>query len=150
MIIPDKPCSECDNCTSIGGGEGLCDFPYKVKDKFIVNLFDVESNCPKMKWIEEKRAKHELSKETHLEERQRQVDEFSRRRWREKCHHKSTVALNEEGNAGIYCVGCVGWISRRTPSEYAIQYPAKSEGKGTCRGCDKEVELCGASKVVRK
>ncbi len=45
-------------------------------------------------------------KETHLEERQRQVDEFSRRRRRAKCPHKTTVALNEEGNAGIFCVDC--------------------------------------------
>lgn len=57
MIIPDKPCSECDDCTPIGGGEGLCDFPHKVKDKFIVNLFDIESNCPKMAWIEKKRKR---------------------------------------------------------------------------------------------
>lgn len=50
----------------------------------------------------------------------------------------------------IYCGGCVGRISRRTPEEFAIQYPAAYEGKGTCRGCDKEVELQGASKVVRR
>lgn len=49
--------------------------------------------------------------EAHLQERQEQVDEFSRRRWREKCPHKATVALNEEGNAGIYCVSCGERIS---------------------------------------
>ena len=49
--------------------------------------------------------------ETHLEEKQRQLDEFSRTRWREKCPHKSTVALNEEGNAGIFCVDCGKKIS---------------------------------------
>ena len=50
----------------------------------------------------------------------------------------------------VYCGGCVGWISRRTPVEYAVRYPAAYKGKGTCRGCDKEVNLCGASKVVRR
>ena len=53
-------------------------------------------------------------KETHLEETQRKVDEFSRKRWREKCSHKTTVALNEEGNAGIYCVDC----GKKISSEY--------------------------------
>jgi len=48
---------------------------------------------------------------SHLEERQRKEDEFSRRRWRGKCPHKSTVALNEEGNAGIYCSDCGKKIS---------------------------------------
>lgn len=49
--------------------------------------------------------------EIHLAERQAQMDEFSRRRWREKCPHKSTVALNEEGNAGIYCSDCGAKLS---------------------------------------
>ena len=49
--------------------------------------------------------------EAHLEERQRQADEFSQRRWRAKCPHKTTVVLNEEGNAGIFCVGCGKKIS---------------------------------------
>lgn len=50
----------------------------------------------------------------------------------------------------IYCQECVGRISRRTPEELAIQYPAAYKGKGTCRGCGKTVELRGASKVVRR
>ena len=46
-----------------------------------------------------------------LQEKQDQLDKFSRERWQEKCPHKTTVALNEEGNAGIYCVDCGEKIS---------------------------------------
>ena len=42
----NKPCAECYHCIPIGGGEGLCDFPLKIDDKFIVDLFDIEPNCP--------------------------------------------------------------------------------------------------------
>ena len=42
----NKPCAECLHCIPIGGGEGLCDYPWKIKDKFIVDLFDIEPNCP--------------------------------------------------------------------------------------------------------
>lgn len=42
----NKPCAECLHCIPIGDGEGLCDYPYKIKDKFIVNLFDIELECP--------------------------------------------------------------------------------------------------------
>ena len=42
----NKPCAECLHCIPIGDGEGLCDYPYKIKDKFIVDLFDIEPNCP--------------------------------------------------------------------------------------------------------
>lgn len=44
--------------------------------------------------------------EAHLIEIQHKLDAFNRKRWREKCQHKTTVALNEEGNAGIYCSDC--------------------------------------------
>ena len=47
----------------------------------------------------------------HMIEMQEKLDKFSRKRWREKCPHKSTVALNEEGNAGIYCSDCGEKIS---------------------------------------
>lgn len=50
----------------------------------------------------------------------------------------------------IYCQGCAGCLSRRTPSELALRYPAAHEGKGTCRGCDQEDELCKMSKIVRR
>ena len=42
----NKPCAECLHCIPIGDGEGLCDYPYKIKDKFIVNLFDIKPECP--------------------------------------------------------------------------------------------------------
>ena len=42
----NKPCAECLHCIPIGDGEGLCDFPLKIDDKFIVDLFDIEPNCP--------------------------------------------------------------------------------------------------------
>jgi len=42
----DKPCAECYHCIPIGDGEGLCDYSWKIKDKFIVDLFDIEPNCP--------------------------------------------------------------------------------------------------------
>jgi len=42
----NKPCAECLHCIPIGDGEGLCDFPIDVDDKFIVNLFEIEVNCP--------------------------------------------------------------------------------------------------------
>lgn len=51
----------------------------------------------------------------------------------------------------VYCGGCVGRISRKTPQIFAVQYPAAhNDDKGTCRGCDKTVQLCGASKVVKR
>lgn len=42
----DRPCAECFHCIPFGAGEGLCDYPYKIKDKFIVNLFEIEVDCP--------------------------------------------------------------------------------------------------------
>lgn len=57
------------------------------------------------------RLRHIKDEVAHLEERQGQVDEFSRKRWRAKCPHKATVALNEEGHAGIYCSDCGEKIS---------------------------------------
>jgi len=42
----NKPCAECHYCIPIGGGEGLCDYRRKIKDKRIVDLFDINSNCP--------------------------------------------------------------------------------------------------------
>jgi len=47
----------------------------------------------------------------HLIETQHKLDKFSRKRWRRECPHNSTVALNEEGHAGIYCSGCGEKIS---------------------------------------
>jgi hypothetical protein len=47
MSIQRYPCADCHNCIPIGGGEGLCDWPRKLKDKKIVDLFDVDSECPK-------------------------------------------------------------------------------------------------------
>lgn len=32
----------------------MCDYPEKIKDKRIVDLFDVDSDCPKNKKKEEK------------------------------------------------------------------------------------------------
>lgn len=42
----NKPCAECLHCIPIGNSEGLCDYPLKIDDKFIVDLFDIEPNCP--------------------------------------------------------------------------------------------------------
>jgi len=51
----------------------------------------------------------------------------------------------------IYCQDCAGKLSRRTPSCLALSYPAAHDGdKGTCRGCDKEVQLRAASKVMKR
>lgn len=47
MSIQKYPCANCRNCIPIGSGEGLCDWPQKLKDKRIVDLFMVESDCPK-------------------------------------------------------------------------------------------------------
>jgi len=52
----NKPCAECLHCIPIGDGEGLCDFPLKVEDKFIVDLFDIEPNCPYKSRGERERA----------------------------------------------------------------------------------------------
>jgi len=54
LQVPQKPCAECDDCIPIGNGEGLCDYPRKIDDKKIVDLFDIESDCPKMKTQKEK------------------------------------------------------------------------------------------------
>ena len=37
------PCADCYYCYPIGEGEGLCDYGEKNS---IVNLFDVEPDCP--------------------------------------------------------------------------------------------------------
>lgn len=51
----------------------------------------------------------------------------------------------------IYCKECVGRLSRQTPIDLALRYPASHDGdKGTCRGCGDEVNLREASKVVRR
>ncbi len=42
----NKPCAECLHCIPIGDGDGLCDYPMKIKDKKLVDLFDIEPNCP--------------------------------------------------------------------------------------------------------
>ena len=44
-----KPCAECDFCYAIGNGEGLCDYEDDVSKKKIVDLFDVEPECPRLK-----------------------------------------------------------------------------------------------------
>ncbi len=49
----NKPCAECCHCIPIGGGEGLCDYLWKIKDKFIVDLFDIEPYCPYRKKMKE-------------------------------------------------------------------------------------------------
>jgi len=49
----NKPCAECLHCIPIGDGEGLCDWPLKIDDKFIVNLFEIEPNCPYRKKMKE-------------------------------------------------------------------------------------------------
>jgi len=51
----------------------------------------------------------------------------------------------------VYCKDCVARLSRQTQLPLALSYPAfHDEGKGTCRGCGKEVELRVASKVIRR
>lgn len=49
MAIQDYPCAECSDCIPIGDGEGLCDYWDDINKKFIVDLFDVYSDCPKPK-----------------------------------------------------------------------------------------------------
>lgn len=49
MSIQSYPCADCNDCIHIGDGEGLCDFNRKIKDKFVVDLFDVYPECPKPK-----------------------------------------------------------------------------------------------------
>lgn len=49
----------------------------------------------------------------------------------------------------IYCQDCAGKLLRRTPSYLALSYPATHDGdKGICWGCDKEIQLRLASKVI--
>lgn len=52
------PCSECDLCYAIGGGEGLCDFYDDILKKRIVKLFDVDPECPRIL----EKEKHEKEK----------------------------------------------------------------------------------------
>jgi len=47
MSIQKYPCADCDDCIPIGKGEGLCDYSNEYNKKFIVDLFDVCSECPK-------------------------------------------------------------------------------------------------------
>ncbi len=39
------PCADCRYCLPIGDGEGLCDFKYAIKDKMVVNLFEINPDC---------------------------------------------------------------------------------------------------------
>lgn len=51
----------------------------------------------------------------------------------------------------IYCKLCVGKLSRHTPGDFALRYPASHYcAIGTCEGCGKSIETHKASKVVRR
>lgn len=58
----NKPCAECLHCILLGAHEGLCDYPLKIKDKFVVDLFYVEPNCPYKSKGEREYEKKNLSK----------------------------------------------------------------------------------------
>jgi len=51
---------------------------------------------------------------------------------------------------GVYCADCMGELPQPTSSPLSMRYPAADEGKGTCWGCGKTVELRLASKVLRR
>jgi len=56
MSVQKYPCADCHHCIPIGDSEGLCDYKFSIKKKFIVNLFEVYPYCPKPT-PEERRAK---------------------------------------------------------------------------------------------
>jgi hypothetical protein len=46
-IVKWIPCADCEDCIPIGDGDGLCDYFDDIKKKKIVELFDIEAECPK-------------------------------------------------------------------------------------------------------
>ncbi len=81
----NKPCAECYHCIPIGDGDGLCDYPWKIKDKRIVDLFDIEPNCP------------------YGEKTKKEVIQLIQSR----CIHRRIGILTEEGHSFLYCQDCV-------------------------------------------
>jgi len=51
----------------------------------------------------------------------------------------------------VYCGLCAGKLVGRSHEDLRLSYPAShEEGKGTCRGCGKTIELQVANKVKKR
>ena len=52
---------------------------------------------------------------------------------------------------GNYCKMCASRaLYRGGPKDYALRYPASSDGKGTCANCGDEIVLSKAHKIIER
>ncbi|MHA1225190.1 MAG: hypothetical protein ACTSPV_00440 [Candidatus Hodarchaeales archaeon] len=72
-----------------------------------------------------------------------------------KCHDPCRIVWEGEEmkpkKGAIYCQICAGKLSMRILEKFILRYPASyDDGKGTCWGCGKTIELQKASKIIEK